>query len=73
MNQLRVDRTSSLNAYVLSKSKKVKRIKRAYDINSVFYSITIRNFTVSAEQSNKMFVLNDIVSNNSRIKIQISQ
>ena len=55
------------------KQKKVKRIKKLYNINSVFYSIVVKNFTVLTKQSNKMIVLNDLVSKNSRIEIQISQ
>ena len=38
----------------------------------MFYSTVIKNFTVSTKQNNEMFVLNDIVSNNFRIEIQVS-
>ena len=56
----------------LVKQKEIERIKRICDINSVFYSTIVKNFTILIKQSNKMFVLNDIVSKNSLIKIQIS-
>ena len=42
---------------------------KKHNINRVFYSTVIKNFLVLTKQSNKMFVLNDIVSNNSRMKI----
>ena len=51
------------------KQNKIKRIKKAYDINSIFYSTVVKKFTVLIEHSNKMFVLNEIVSKNFRIEI----
>ena len=55
------------------KQIEVKRIKRTYKINLVFYSTAVKNFTVSIEQINKMSISNDIVLNNFRIEIQIFQ
>ena len=72
MRQLRIYRASNLNAHMLSKTKKKERIKKAYDINSVFYSTVVKNFTIFIKKSKKMIVLNEIVSKKSRIEIQIS-
>ena len=55
------------------KQKEIKDIKKTYDIGSLFYSTTVKNVTVLTKQNKKMFVSNDIVSSDSRIKIQISQ
>ena len=55
------------------KQKEVEKIKKVYNISSVFYSTVVKKFTVSIDQSNKMSVLNEIVSKNFRIQIQISQ
>ena len=55
------------------KQKERKTIKKTYNISSVFYFAVVKNFTVLTKQSNKMFVSNNIVSNNSRIGIQIFQ
>ena len=40
----------------------MKKFEEVYNINSVFYSTTIKDFTILTKQSNKMFVLNEIVS-----------
>ena len=53
--------------------KKVERIKRTYDINSVHYSTTVKNLIVVTKQNNKMSVSNEFVSKNFRVQIQISQ
>ena len=53
--------------------KEVKRIKRTYDINSVFYLTIVKNLTTSTKQKNKMSVSNEIVSKNFQTKIQIFQ
>ena len=73
MHQLRANRTSNLSANVLSKTKKMKRIKRAYDIYSVLYFIVIKNTTASMKQDNKMSLKNDFNSKRFRIEIQIFQ
>ena len=70
MHQLRTDRTLNLSVYVLSKTKKSKKNQKTYEINSEFYSTTVKNFIVSTKQSNKMSISNDIVSNNFRIEIK---
>ena len=55
------------------RQKEVKRVKRAYDICSMFYFIVIKNTTASMKQNNKMSLKNDFDSKKSRIEIQISQ
>ena len=74
MYQSRKNRVSNLNTHVFSKTKKNKKNKKkTYDINSIFYCTIIKNFTISTKQSNKLFVSNNIVSNDFRIEIQIFQ
>ena len=53
--------------------KKMKRVKRTYDICSVLYFTIIENTTASMKQDNKMSSNNDFVSKKSRIEIQIFQ
>ena len=51
--------------------KRIKRMKRTYDINLIFYSTTVKIFTISIKQSKKISILNEIVSKNFRIEIRI--
>ena len=51
----------------------MKKVKKAYDICSVFYFIVIKNTTASMKQDNKMSFKNDFNSKKSRIEIQIFQ
>ena len=51
----------------------MKRVKRAYDMCSVFYFTVIENTTASMKQDNKMSSNIDFVSKKSRIEIQIFQ
>ena len=73
MHQLRTNKALSLSENVLSKTKQMKRVKKACDICSVFYFIVIKNTTASTKQDNKMSQNNDFVSKKFRIEIQISQ
>ena len=43
------------------KQKEAQKIEKAYNINSIFYSTVVRIFIKLTKQSNKMFVLNEIV------------
>ena len=45
------------------------KIKKTYNINSIFYSTIVKNFTILTKQSNKKFLSNEIVSKNSRLEI----
>ena len=73
MHQLQTNKTSNLNVYVLSKTKRSRKNQKIYNINSIFYSTIVKNFTISTKQNNKMFVLDDIVSKSFRIEIEIFQ
>ena len=73
MHQLRINKTSSLSANVLNKTKKMKRIKKTYDICSVLYFTVIKNTITSMKQDNKLSLKNDFDSKKFRIKIQIFQ
>ena len=53
--------------------KKMKRIKRTYDMCSVIYFTVIENTTTSMKQDNKMSSNIDFVSKKFRIEIQIFQ
>ena len=55
------------------RQKEMKKVKKAYDICSVFYLIVIKNTTASMKQDNKMSLKNDFDSKKSRIEIQIFQ
>ena len=55
------------------KQKKRKRSRKAYDICSIFYLMTSKNFTTSIERSIKMTMLIEFVSKMFRIQVQISQ
>ena len=73
MHELRANKASSLSANVLNKTKKIKRVKRTYNICSVFYFTIIKNTTTSMKQNNKMSFLKNFVSKKFRIEIQIFQ
>ena len=57
----------------LIKHKEMKRIKKVYDIYSVFYFTVIKNTIASIKQDNKMSFKNDFVSKKFQIEIQIFQ
>ena len=73
MHQLRINKALNMNVHVLSKTKKMKKFKKAYDICSMFYFIIFKNIIELIEQNNEMSTKNDVASKNSRIQIQISQ
>ena len=53
---------------LLSRTKKIKKIKKTYDIYSVLYFTLIKNTIASIKQNNKMSFKNDFVSKKVRIK-----
>ena len=55
------------------RQKKIKRIKKAYNICSVLYFIVIKNTTASMKEDNKMSFKNDFDLKKFRIEIQIFQ
>ena len=71
MHQLQTNKASNLSANVFNKTKKMKKVKKAYDICSMLYLTVFKNTTVFIKQNNKMSFKNDFLSKKSRIEIQI--